>query len=308
MTTTARLGPWPAGMNMRAHDASLGTAARLLVNVDLDDTGRVSARRGKTLALPLAGAHSLTSFNGRLYGVQSGRVFSWVPGDATPTYGTAVGKAVMQWDVLNGELYGVSPTGLVRYGADHTQLPWGQAAETVDADGVRYTAPVPADNMIVFISHILFVHGAKISWTPAFQPQVVAPHRDFVVMPETVRMIAPVDTGVWVASDSHTWFLQGRNPSEWVSRRVEDLGALGAAYAGRDNVVYWLTERGFAIGNEQGQLSLPQEDNVALRCAEEPAILRAPWRPELFISTLPQPSTAPQTFDGFIDAATLKGV
>lgn len=308
MTRSVALGPWPAGMNLRVNDASLGAAARLLVNVDVDPAGLVAARPPKRQVLALAGAHSLTAFNDRIYGVQAGKVFSWVPGDSAVAERHVVGNARMRWSIFNGELYGASPRALVRFGANHTRLEWGQFDAFTDADGVQYAAPTPADNLAAFGAHLLLVRGNKLSWAPAFQPLVSAPYRDYVVLPETIRLVAPVDTGVWVASATHTWFLQGRVPGEWVARSVADFGALGGDYAARDNAAYWLTERGFVVGDAQGSLSALQDDAVAIRCAGEPALLRTPWRPELFIATLPDPTTTPATFAGLTDALILKGV
>ena len=307
MSNPVALGPWPSGMNIRAQDASLGGDARLLVNVDLDEAGRVSARPQHALTLALPGAHSLTAYSGRLYGIHAGQVFSWAPGDSAVTYRTAVGKAAMCWDVYAGELYGVSPSGLVRFGADHALLDWGQYPEVTDAIGVRFTAPQPAPLFTVFLSHLLFASGNVLTWTEPFQPQVTAPYRNFVQLPEPIVMLAALDSGVWAASAHRTWFLQGRNPSEWVARRVSDVGALGASTWGRDGTVYWLTERGFAVGDEQGQMALPQQDNVALTCSGEPALLRAPWCPEQFIATLPSPATTPATFASLNDSLITTG-
>ena len=304
---TTPLGPWPTGMNLRSPDASLGSDPRLLVNVDLDETGRVSARPQHALTLALPGAHSLTAYSGRLYGIHAGQAFSWAPGDSAVTYRTAVGKAAMCWDVYAGELYGVSPSGLVRFGADHALLDWGQYPEETDANGVRFTAPQPAPLFAVFLSHLLFASGNVLTWTEPFQPQVTAPYRNFVQLPEPIVMLAALDSGVWAASAHRTWFLQGRNPSEWVLHAVSDCGALGAATHRRDSTAYWLTESGFAVGDEQGRLTLPQEDAVALTCGGSPAILRAPWRPELFVATLPEPNALPQTSDSFLDSTIQKG-
>lgn len=61
-----KLGPWPAGMNNVASDYALPTskygrvvALRNAVNVDVDDSGKISRRKGFTPAAAMAGAHSL---------------------------------------------------------------------------------------------------------------------------------------------------------------------------------------------------------------------------------------------------------
>lgn len=298
---TLNLGPWPAGMDMCARDASLDGAARLLVNVDVDADGRLYARRKKSLLLGLAGAHSLTSFAGRLYGVHGGRVFSLVPGGAA-AYGASVGNGRMRWAEHAGELYGVSTTGLVRVGADHAALSWGAYAGSTDADGVAYAAPTTADAFAAFGPHLLFTSGRKLSWTAAFQPQAVD-SRSFVYMPEDIVLLASVTDGVWIASSTTTWFLAGRVPGQWTLAHKADCGAVSADFAERDGAVAWLTERGFAVGGAGGEFALPQQGKVALT-GSDAAILAAPWDTNHYIAAVTDPTTTPRADAAWTDAVT----
>lgn len=295
------LGPWPLGMDMCARDASLGTQLRLLVNLDVDGDGRLSARRKTQKLLDLPGAHSLTAFAGRLYGVHDGKVFSCVPGGAV-AYGPAVSTARMCWGVFDSALFGVSRKALVCIGPDHTALPWGSYAGGRDADGVTYAAPTPADAFAVFGPHLLFAHGRKLLWTAAFQPQAIA-SRDFVYLPADVVLCAPVDDGVWIASRTTTWFLAGRAPGQWVLAHKADCGAIGADFAARDGAVVWLTDRGFAVGGSGGALALPQQDSVALS-GSDAAVLAAPWDTEHYIAAITDPTTTPRTDAAWTDAVT----
>lgn len=298
---TLNLGPWPAGMDMCARDASLGGAARLLVNVDVDADGRLYARRKKSLLISLAGAHSLTAFAGRLYGVHGGKVFSLVPGAAV-TYGASVGNGRMRWAEYDGELYGVSTTGLVRVGADHTALSWGAYAGSTDADGVTYAAPTTANAFAAFGPHLLFASGRTLSTTAAFQPQAVD-SRSFVYLPDDIVLLAPVTDGVWIASSTTTWFLAGRVPGQWTLARKADCGAIGADFAVRDGAVVWLTDRGFAVGGAGGEIALPQQDSVAL-AGSDAAILAAPWDTSHYIAAIADPTTTPRADAAWTDAVT----
>ena len=295
------LGPWPLGMDMCARDASLGTQLRLLVNLDVDGDGRLSARRKTQKLLDLPGAHSLTAFAGRLYGVHAGQVFSYAPGQAV-AYLAAVGHARMRWARHDGDLYGVSRSGLIRVGADHTQLPWGSYPGSRDADGVRYTAPTTADAFAAFGAHLLFAKDRVLTWTAAFQPQVVA-SRDFVHLPEDIVLLAPVDGGVFVASEKRTWFLPGRIPGQWSLQDRADVGAIGGDFVRRNGVAYWMTDRGFAVGSDGGEYLLPQQGAVALT-ADDVAILAAPWDDAHYIAALTSPAVTPRADKEFLKAVT----
>lgn len=307
MSETAALGPWPTGMNMLARDASLGGDVRLLVNVDVDDQGRVQARPQTALGVALPGAHSITGFAGAVWGVQSGAVFRWAPESSSVNTLASCGNTPMRWAEYNGELYGVSRHSLVRFSADGAVLPWGQYQGSRDTDGVEYLAPSPADNFAAFMAHLMFVHGRKLSWTPAFQPQVVIPARDFIYMPEDIVLCAPVDTGVWLASANKTWFLQGRVPGQWVLRFASNVGALGADFVARDGAAYWATDRGIAVANNSGDMSYPQQNNVALSADSAPALVFAPWNREMVIATYPKPSVTARTAPAFSESLVVKG-
>jgi len=104
-----------------------------------------------------------------------------------------------------------------------------------------------------------------------------SPRHGFVQFASRIRMIAGVDSGVYVGTDDGVVFLRGAKPSEWVQESTGGLPPIpGQAIEiiGGDldpqrqqagnNLVAWLAPNGFVLGTNDGDLIEPQADRLRL--------------------------------------------
>lgn len=89
----------------------------------------------------------------------------------------------------------------------------------------------------------------------------------FVVMPQRITFILPVDGGIWVGQVTHVVFLTGTNPAEMVFRSktshapipnsaIEiDNNDIGSDISqGGNKTALWLAENGYILGTSSGQI------------------------------------------------------
>ena len=89
----------------------------------------------------------------------------------------------------------------------------------------------------------------------------------FVVMPQRITFILPVDGGIWVGQVTHVVFLTGTNPSEMTFQSktshapvpdsvIEiDNNDIGSDISqGGNTTALWLAENGYILGTSSGQI------------------------------------------------------
>lgn len=89
----------------------------------------------------------------------------------------------------------------------------------------------------------------------------------FVMMPQKITFILPVDGGIWVGQVTHVVFLTGTNPSEMTFQQktahapiadtaievdTNDIG--GDISQGGNSTALWLAENGYILGTSSGQI------------------------------------------------------
>lgn len=89
----------------------------------------------------------------------------------------------------------------------------------------------------------------------------------FVVMPQRITFILPVDGGIWVGQVTHVVFLTGTNPAEMTFQSktshapvpdsaieidMNDIG--GDISQGGNGTALWLAENGYIVGTSSGQI------------------------------------------------------
>ena len=89
---------------------------------------------------------------------------------------------------------------------------------------------------------------------------------DFVLLPERITFVEPVDGGIWIGQVTHVVFLAGSNPNEMqllpkrsrppiaYSAITLDSQDVGEIAQGGAKTALWLAENGYALGTSSGQI------------------------------------------------------
>lgn len=298
-------GPWPSGMDMRSADDVLPESnARLLVDYVPSQDGTLSPRDAVEVLLPLAAASSLFAHAGSLYFIDSGQLFSYVPG-ATPV-ATGIFAPSATFVAHADCAYGWAGTHALCIQPDGTIRGWGLKVEVRDADGVLLGPPPVGDLIASFGGVLLIAKENVVRWTEPFMPDVCDLHAAAITLPFEVLLMAPTQNGVWFAGRDSCVFAAGTSPLTWTLSRIFSVGALGSAYFTdkRDaQTVYWLSDSG-VVQAGGGVAVAPQRGAVSLG-GSVPAALE--YQPGVFVFALDDAST-PHAHADFIDTVTASGV
>ena len=224
---------------------------QVAVNVELDDTGRVSRRKGYEATAVTDPVHSLWCDGKDAYCVTGGNlcringdltlsVLETVQADAQVSYAMAGNRTYY----INGFQKGILENG---------------AASDWAMDG--YEGPVtnkelmdpPMGRIVRYFAGRMWIAEKNVLWFS--QPGAYAWFRrgtDAFMFDDDVLMVEAVADGLWVSTVSKLWFLSGVNPEEMHQQRVTDYPAVeGTAcrVPGRDV--------GSAIREDIGDGSLP---------------------------------------------------
>ena len=145
----------------------------------------------------------------------------------------------------------------------------GDATERCVTVGMR---PLPAcDELVAYHGVLLGRVGRYVFSTAPMTPHLCDPVSGFLQYGAEVKLLAATEGGVYIVADK-TYFVQGVETSSPGQRAVLDFGAVeGSAVVLPDKRVAWFTRYGLAIGNANGEVSLPNLNDYAPDVAAEGA-------------------------------------
>ena len=119
--------------------------------------------------------------------------------------------------------------------------------------------------------------GGFLFFDEALMPGLYDPRKNFFSFGEDIRMVQPVEDGIFVGTDSVVWFLDGLKPTEMRRRQVAENGAArhssmlvdanqldGRAIDTTKPCAVWLSPAGYQIGKPGGTVLSPQADKISL--------------------------------------------
>jgi len=231
------------------------------VNVDIDNTFGISTRQGYGPVL-VSGLdiHSM-----------------WSNGDDWPCF--YVDETVLYRLMQDGST--VTMAAGLTPGQRMSYAPWGNVKKIymtngfyigyfqndvmnlIKNPGIQYKAPLPPGHEVVYFFGRLYVAHKNTLYIS----DAMCDHYDVRygkrVFAHNIDMIAPIDDGIYVADGKITWFIEGLNPQESMTRfKVLDVGAIpytnviinGQDLREDDGVDYamWLTPTGICLGGPKG--------------------------------------------------------
>jgi hypothetical protein len=124
---------------------------------------------------------------------------------------------------------------------------------------------------------VLVARGRNLLFSEPMRYGIWTPTENFVQFPHTIRVMEPVEGGVFVGTQDGVVFLSGETPEAWTQRRtggkppVDGTGIrISASQLGGERdyggayVAMWLAQNGFVIGTTDGSLVEPQSKRISL--------------------------------------------
>lgn len=118
-----------------------------------------------------------------------------------------------------------------------------------------------------FGTRLLAADGPLLWYSDVYSPALCSPSRSSVQFPAPITVIEPCDGGVFLVADQ-TYWLEGDIESttpKVVSPSTAVFGTGGQMP--HTQQCFWTGSKGLAIGGAGGQISFPQDENVAVNSA-----------------------------------------
>ncbi len=126
-------------------------------------------------------------------------------------------------------------------------------------------ARMPAGDIVRELNGRLFVAvGNALYYSEPYAYALTDPARNYVLFPEPITVIEPVNNGLYVIADQTYWIA-----GDIASTELNPVLPYGAvAYSSgqilHKNECFWMSRRGMVVGDQNGAVRNVQEDNVAV--------------------------------------------
>ncbi len=163
------------------------------------------------------------------------------------------------------------PAGVASVSLARSDL--GRAAST------QHLRKIPPGAIVrLWRGHLLVVRGRALYFSEPMRYGLFSPTTGFIQEASEIKLIAPVDGGVFVATSKRTFFYQGSRPGEWSRAAISAAPAVPGTAAeipmsllssslelgSTGRAAIWLTASGYVVGLPDGQLIQPQADRMAI--------------------------------------------
>jgi hypothetical protein len=234
------------------------------VNVSIDNTGRVSRRKGFTEFIDLPcqsifcdGFDCLFVSESTLYRLLSDYSRQVVFDGLIP--GNRVSYTQVNKDIYFTSL---SNKGIVLEGG--TYKPWEYVPYVGPVTNRTFVEAPLAKHIAFFAGRILLALGNALVWTEPFGWSYFDLARNYGAFDSDITMVKAVAGGVFVSSSTATYFLKGTDPKAWVQEKVAKYPSIeytvaidlfeGSEVGFEEPGLYaiWSSTEGVCIGSPSG--------------------------------------------------------
>lgn len=260
-----------SGLNVKVDPARLAYDPKsgvqdlaVAYNVDHDQTGRVSRRKGYAATIRTESTHSLFCQDGPCLFVQDDKLYL-LNADFTKTELTTVtAGAKMRYCEVADRLYYANGTeiGYVKDGAANA---WTVGTYYGPETTRTLTGP-PIGTRVASHNAYMYVIQGSIAWhSEPFGPDLWDLARSFLPFATQIRMFYPLVGGIFVSTERATYWLQGDVPQEMRRRTVATYPAIEDTEAPVDLSkittgemqgvgVMWTAAEGICLGLPTGEM------------------------------------------------------
>ena len=247
------------------------------INVDIDDSGRISRRDGMTriaagvfhslfcdggdcfVALDSGGSTSIykVGTNSALTGVRSGMTLASRIGWCQVGTKTYYGNGTENGYILAAASY-----------------PWAAQTYVGPPTTRTFSAPPVGTHFALLSSRLYVVRGNIVTYSEPLGYGLYDMARARLRFASNVKMFKPVAGGIFASDSEKTYFLEGLNPVEFTRRQVLDvpaheyseaIGHIDGSLFGLDNAgmcAVWSCDKGRCVGTATGQVIVATKDKL----------------------------------------------
>ncbi len=257
-------------------DPKTGVTDRAVaVNVEHDQTGRISRRKGFEATARTESAHSLFSYGDVCLYVSDSDFYMLTPGYGRKHLRVVTAGAKMRYVHVAGQIYYANgnETGRVDVNLKNSWT-WVKG-DYVGPETTRQLSDPPIGTILAHYNARIFVVQGKTVWySEPFAHGAFDLAKNHFGFEENITMFRPVKDGIWVGTEKHIVFLVGGTPREFRRAWVAEYGVI----EGTDDWVnmqklpgemiglgaIWTSNEGICVGSPEGQFSNLTQDKIEL--------------------------------------------
>lgn len=135
----------------------------------------------------------------------------------------------------------------------------------------------PGSILALHKGRLLSADGQALYYSLPYNYGLYRPAFDYILTPEDITLVAPVEGGVYLATLSETWWLPGGDIGNTNMVKLLPYGAVKGTLAKIEDStdLMWFTPQGPVTANQAGQVSALQNKSVAFPAANAGASI---WR------------------------------
>ena len=170
-------------------------------------------------------------------------------------------------------------------------------------------APMPSGSILrAFKGRLLAAAGNTLRYSEPFAPGLCNPVRGYIVFPETITLVEPVQNGIYISADE-TYWLAGDDIEQAAMLPVLPYRAVAgtAKPVPNKNSVFWMSERGGVVGEPGGVVTNIQEQTVAVDAARFGAtMVREEDGMKQFVTSIFNPHASVMSARSYMDAEVIR--
>lgn len=244
-------------------------------NVDIDDTGRVSRRKGFTLAQ--AGSwHSLFPCSGYMLGVKSNGLYCINGATSVGIRNVTAGNRMSYakgFDGRNEIVYYMNgaESGKVYGGISYTI---GRTEYVGPASSRQFSDPPIGEHVCIWNGRMYVSTREALWYSEPFNFETFDLARSFAMFNSRITMLIPITAGLMVGTAKNIVMLSGPTPTEWGYRELAQYGAiewteqkateqLSVGNNLAQNTWLFGTQNGICLLTDEGQFMNLTEDKIS---------------------------------------------
>lgn len=211
-------------------------------------------------------------------------------------------------------IYLTTPNGKVFYHVlDIANTSYDLSAGAYDGGSVldmEYVSPPPTGNILGLYKGRMYISSGKVVWySEPYSYDHFKLSESFLQFPFDITIMAPVDNGIFFASNYETHYYGGSPEDGFNIVTKFDYGGIFGTFKRIPNTddVLWLSQRGVVRGSADGQCVNIQEENVATETGTSGTLtIREQDGVKQVIAGINDPTTSKLAATSFIDAEIIR--
>jgi len=224
-------------------------------DVDISDTGRISRRKGFTQRIADVPVHSLFCDGGSCLFVTGTSLCSLNPDYTYTILSTVTDGARLSCTQINERIYWLNGNEK-GYVSDGSNYAW-EKGTYIGPDIKRNLSDPPTGTIVAHYRNRMYIAQKNVLWYS--EPGAYGAFdlvRGFFMYATDIKMVRPVEDGIYVSSSKHTYFLKGNSPLAFEQDKVADYPAIQWSDANLNGALSQFNDGGSSIIEGNGHSAM----------------------------------------------------